>query len=403
MIEGFTIRNGFVEEGTGPGSTKGGGVLCLGGHPSLTNCRIIDNTASADGGLAIAVGGAVLTDCLISGNHADFSAGILSADSALSLQNYLVDSNVTDDAGGLGGGIYVYGRDPDDDGARWSRLDLSDTVISNNVNGDSDGWIDASGLLAYRSDITATNCRILANIGHGPSTPGGDISNAAMTLYSAEGHFHGCAIEDNTCNERGGAAIFMAESAGSAFGSNLTLTECFIGDNEPQWMPSATETGSAVRSNGDCVLNLSGTTICGTGPAPVVVSTVNDDGTNCVAAFCGDADGDGTLDLCEADDGDGVLHVPGEYERIQAAAVAASDGDTILVQPGVYTGFGPAVLAFTDKALVLQSATPLGAVLDGEGVRAVIQSDPETPVGSELIGFEIRNGMSSYGGGIEDR
>lgn len=94
-----------------------------------------------------------------------------------------------------------------------------------------------------------------------------------------------------------------------------------------------------------------------------------------------------------------VLDVPAEFATIQAAVDAARDGDVVRVAPGSYAGFD-----FRGKAIEVvapQGAERTHLVGDFEGpvVRCTSGEGPD----SRLMGFTIRNGLSStdgVGGGI---
>jgi len=403
VIEGFTLRHGLADDSLSLGGNKGGGVLCLGGHPSLTNCHIVDNVAIGGGGLAIAQGGADLANCIVSGNQAEYSGALLSTDSDISLSSCSIEGNAAAGNGGLGGGVYVYGREQAADGTLWSHLEMTNTTISHNTSGQAEGLLDAAGLLALRATIVAENCHFTENTAFGDDEVWPVNVDSTVALWGVRGEFLNCEIINNTSHAASGAGLVLTHYGLSEEipPTALTLTNCFIGDNKPLLMAATDGVGSAVRADRDDLLVLSGTTICGAGPDPVLGGTVDDDGTNCIAAYCGDANSDGTLDLCEADDGDGIFHVPSEYQRIQAAALLAQDGDTILVDPGIYTGVGPSVLDTLDKAVTVRSVVPHAAILDGEHERPVVWCSG----GSVIDGFDIRGGGmltlgSSAGGGV---
>jgi hypothetical protein len=400
ILEGFTIRRGL---GTGLWR-NGGGVQCMGGSPTLTQCHIIDNVSEVSGGgVAIAQSNAVLDHCRIAENTASGSAGILSTDSHLTVASCVIENNTAAAGGGLSGGLYTFGSDVGGEGQFLASLTMTDTVIRKNTSGDYGPYIDAGGLLLFQSKVMMTGCEITEN-----NTLSSD-AKSAFTCVGSDATLVGCLISDNSSEVSRGAGILIFHEGigGPPPGpSNLVLVDCFIGDNDPLQMPSPAETGSAVFAEHDEVVSLSGTTVCGAGPDPIWVwgGTYGDDGTNCVAPFCGDADSDGTLDMCEEDDGDGVFHVPSEYERIQAAVFVAEDGDLILVDPGTYTGIGQSVVGIAGKSLTLQSVVPHGAILDGEQTRPVVSCWSEIG-GTVIADFEIRGGGmrtagSGSGGGV---
>ncbi|NIR64982.1 MAG: hypothetical protein GWO41_16575 [candidate division Zixibacteria bacterium] len=110
-----------------------------------------------------------------------------------------------------------------------------------------------------------------------------------------------------------------------------------------------------------------------------------------------------------------VLHVPAQYENIQAAVSNAQDGDTVLVAPGVYFEH----VEFNGKAILLASHFVLDSDLNTVKATIISGSDmmhPDTGTvitfrngetnASILKGFTIRSGFgtliadSYLGGGI---
>ncbi len=90
------------------------------------------------------------------------------------------------------------------------------------------------------------------------------------------------------------------------------------------------------------------------------------------------------------------------YVRIQSALDEAADGDEIVAYPGVYTEN----INFSGKNVVLRSCDPestsvvASTVIDGGRMGPSVRfsgTENETCV---LAGFTIRNGASSYGGGV---
>ena len=177
VIDGFSIRNGA---GTLNGG-GGGGLVCYFSSPTLTNCRIYENSGSFGGGVACHHSSSpVLLDCTI------------------------VNNSVTakDFCCGYGGAIYC---------TAGSNPVLINCVISGNAATDEGGGI----YCAYNSSPVLTNCVIDANTAYA----GGGVycendSNPTIT---------GCTIEGNTANYGGG--IYCNNN------SSPTLTECTISGN----------------------------------------------------------------------------------------------------------------------------------------------------------------------------
>jgi Right handed beta helix region/PKD domain len=84
--------------------------------------------------------------------------------------------------------------------------------------------------------------------------------------------------------------------------------------------------------------------------------------------------------------------VPSDHPTIQAAIDAAAPGDVVAVAPGTYTGN----LRFNGKNVTLQST-------DGPS-RTIIKGVADTAVdigpNGAIIGFTIRDGIASFGGGM---
>ncbi len=100
-----------------------------------------------------------------------------------------------------------------------------------------------------------------------------------------------------------------------------------------------------------------------------------------------------------------IINVPNQRQTIQAAIDVSSDGDTVLVQPGIYSEninfnghallVASLILITNDRAYI--DSTIIDAGRNGPGV---VFENSETEE-SILRGFLIRNGVQSYGGGID--
>jgi len=109
ILEGFTIKNGFYE--------NGGGILvkesddAVVSRPTIKNCRIINNTAlETGGGIAILRGEPYIINCYIQGNTAKLGAGIsMQTFSAPDLRNVIIESNSAEESGG---GLFIHASSP---------------------------------------------------------------------------------------------------------------------------------------------------------------------------------------------------------------------------------------------------------------------------------------------------
>lgn len=96
-----------------------------------------------------------------------------------------------------------------------------------------------------------------------------------------------------------------------------------------------------------------------------------------------------------------TLLVPSEFATIQAGINAASAGDTVLIASGTYLGTGNIDLDFGGRAIVVTSENgPKNCIIDCQAVgRGAYFHTGETNA-AVLSGITIKNGSSTYGGGI---
>ena len=106
MLSGFTIKNGFAE--------NGGGIYVNYSGPSIINCIITNNTAVHGGGVFFS-GGTIttliiqsLTNCIISNNSADIDGGIY-APGSKGASKIITNCTIVDNSGSGVYAPYVWG------------------------------------------------------------------------------------------------------------------------------------------------------------------------------------------------------------------------------------------------------------------------------------------------------
>lgn len=105
-----------------------------------------------------------------------------------------------------------------------------------------------------------------------------------------------------------------------------------------------------------------------------------------------------------------TIHVPADYSAIQTAIDSAAVGDTVLVDPGVYVeniDFHGKQLVVASQFLSTGDTSMISqTVIDGNRDSSVVSFENSEPLGTELVGFSIRNGLGTgdwpnvRGGGI---
>lgn len=98
-----------------------------------------------------------------------------------------------------------------------------------------------------------------------------------------------------------------------------------------------------------------------------------------------------------------IINIPDDYGTIQEGIGGAAEGDTVLVQPGTYIEnlnfngrnivLGSLFLTTGDTSFISQT------IIDGDSSNSVITFDQGENDNAMVIGFVIRNGCASDGGG----
>jgi hypothetical protein len=97
-----------------------------------------------------------------------------------------------------------------------------------------------------------------------------------------------------------------------------------------------------------------------------------------------------------------TIHVPGDYQTIQAAIDKSADGDVVLVADGTYKGEGNKNIDFSGKELTVQSENgPTKTIIDCEGNGRGFYFHNGELEDALVSGFTITNGrVANQGGAI---
>ena len=367
----------------------GGGVWAFDATVQMTLCTITGCTSGADGGgLSLRAASAVLTDTGIAACVAETHGGgaalwrwenPLFAGSSLEMLGQSIAACST--TSGDGGGVYVSESSFDGTsmaiGVPPSAINVAGrhgggiacydgtATLAGSLGGNVAG-VDGGGFFGHEASMTlygAASSNVAGDDGGGLYGQ----SNTNMVIYGTPGQ---PTIDRNTASHRGGGIFSAGETAAATI---VTATVCGnVGDefDEPELDDQ-------------------------------IFGNYTDLGGSCIAISCEDTDFNGVPDECEGFEDATVLDVPGEYATIQAAIADATTGDTVRVGPGVWTGSGDAVIDFQGKLITVESVEGAETtILDGSGLRRVVNfSDGETAE-AVLVGFTIRNGIAADGGGV---
>ena len=186
VLDGFTI--------TGGNTSDGGGIYNQDGSPQISNCTIIDNSASGKGGGMY--------------NYGKYSTAIPS----------LTNCTIIDNSARYGGGMYNYAERA---GAEASAILINCIITSNSASKDGGGIYNQ----ALNSTSTASprliNCLITGN---SAEKGGGMYNNGEYGTVSASPNFTNCTISGNLGSYQGGGMY--------NYKGNPTFTNCIIWGNE---------------------------------------------------------------------------------------------------------------------------------------------------------------------------
>lgn len=193
----LTVHNSAISDSSATGN-GGGGILNWGGALTVSNSRVINNSAGS--GIVNYNGTATITGSTLSGNSDDFMGGGLWNDGTMTIENSTISNNAA--TSGSGGGIYNNG----------GALTITNGFISNNSAGNPGGGIYNLG------DLLVTDSTFSGNSG----TNGGGINTTASGTLSVTNS----AFTSNTASQSGGGVYSQSNGvtiANSTFSGNSAL------------------------------------------------------------------------------------------------------------------------------------------------------------------------------------
>ncbi len=369
ILDGFTVRDGNANLGSG-NNDRGGGILCLGGAaPAVSNCHFIANRCTFGGGAGYVLqsspsftntifennvggsfGGAFDTNttsttwdrCTFIGNTAARAGAVECFSSGTPrILNCLFRNNTST---GSGGG-----------GAIWSSSNTqirNSTIVENNSNVNA-----AAGILVSGGGATVANCIVVDNSGPGGAQGAANqIGGASNVTYSiVEGGYAGAGnlnVVPGFVNQAGDDFSLTITSPAIDAGNNASMPAGFVLDlaGKPRFAdePTVADTGVGAAP----VIDIGAFEF----PAPVVTAYCFGDGTG-IPCPCGNDAPFFSETGCANSLGMGGRLVPSGSARILA--------DTF-----VLTGSGMP----NSSCLYFQGTTQLGGglgTLFGDGIRCV--------------------------------
>jgi len=395
---------------------NGGGICCTASSPAINDCTIADNSATDLGGGLIFLGGSNpgVTGCTITRNSSgQMGGGFYWFDSSPTLTDCTVADNVADSGGG--GGIFSY----------QSNAAITNCRITGNAASSSGG-----GINFFHDGATITNCTVSANSGWN----GGGIycSDSSPPITN-------CTITDNTSSGDGGG-IWCGST------SSPQITNCIVWGNDPDEIyvysggtPTVTYCdiqggwpGTGNINDDPLLLPLAGGTLRLGHGSPCI-----DAGTSAPPAPATDMEGrprwddpntpntgGGTPDYYDMGahefkgwyvNGDPAIGsdtyngayptwqggLNGPERTIQAGIDDAADGDVVTVAPWTYTGAGNRDLDYAGRGItVVGEDGATTTIIDCQGSGRGIRFATGETANAVVMGFTIRNGNTTQGGGI---
>ena len=211
IVQGFTVRNGYVT-GSSPGGPYGGGVLCVGSSPTIVDCTVSRNTVAAGGsgggGMANLQGSrSTVVNCTFNDNTLTSISGIFTG----------------------GGGMYNESSNP---------TVIQCTFERNIFDGHDSLASGGGGMLNRSSDTAIIECAFIANTA---SEGSGSFFGAGLLNILSSPSVIGCTFRDNFTDPtefggKGGGMANFGESTPTVADCTFTRNTAEIGGgmyNEP--------------------------------------------------------------------------------------------------------------------------------------------------------------------------
>jgi parallel beta-helix repeat protein len=309
IISGFTITNGYGAgfDYNGDGDIDwfedgGGGMYNNSSSPTLIDCTFENNTADNGGGGMLNADNSspTLIDCTFTGNtYAQEGGGMFNENSNPTLTDCTFENN---SAWG-GGGMYNNSSSPTLDGCTFTGNTAYDGGGMFNVGNSSPSLTDCT---FENNSCTGGGGGMFNNLNANPTLTGctftsnsADYYGGGMCNYSSDPTLENCTFTDNSAANLGkGGGMYNS-------GSDPTLTNCRFEGNFAWYY------GGGMYNFNNSNPTLIDTTVCGNTPDQIN-GDWTDNGGNCIAESCDDANDDGIPDDCEclADiNGDGYVNV----------------------------------------------------------------------------------------------
>ena len=425
VVDGFTIRKGYV----GAGSPKGGGIHCDAASPTITNCILAENTANKTGGaIYLSSSAATVTNCLFISNESLGSHGggmfCTNSSSPIVTNCTFVDNlaGTEDMAGGLfSGGSTVADLDNcifwGNSARNGNQLAAGSSGVLNvsycdveggsagiYLNGGSFNWltgnIETDPLFA---DPASDDYHL--SVGSpciDTGDPGGD--------YTGQTDIDG---EPRVINERVdmGADEYVYNADAPVIHLAPTSFAFFTKEGDPSppdqvlsignfgavtlhwqvtpdcgWCQAIPSSGETEMGEFDDVLVRVDSTGFLAGEYNCTLSVADPNAVNSPRVA------EVTLSVVGVE-----LHVPAEYDTIQAAINASVDGCTVVVADGTYTGSGNKNLDFGGKAITVKSENgPYSCIIDCNSSNRGFYFHSGETAAAVVNGFTIREGLVYY-------